>query len=566
VSDESPIRGRPWLRFYRDVPATLDYPNLTVHGAVMDAVRRFPGRTAYEFLGATATYRELGASISRCADALAVAGLGPGDRLTIALPTSPQGAIAFYAAAKLGAVSSIIHPLSTAAEIGHYLELSRSRVALTLDLFHERLVEQDLDTLIVTGIADCLPAPSRLAYRATRGRKAPRIAADPRIRRWSELEAARHPPAGEHPTPADAPAAILYSSGTTGAPKGILLSHRNFTAEALQVAHWVGLSERDTILAALPIFHGFGLGALVHTGFTSGAKVVLVPRVAPALVARLLGGKRVTLTAGVPTLFEALTHSTSLARADLSALRAAFSGADTLPAPVRERFEELVRRRGGNARLLEGYGLTEAVSAVAAMPLDEQRADRVGLPLPDMDVKVCRFGTTEEVGLGEDGELCVAGPTVMLGYLDDPDASAEVLRRHDDGRIFLHTGDVGSIDGDGFVRFEGRLKRMIKTSGFNVYPAQVEAVLLEHPAVESACVVGIPDVRVGERVKAFVLLRDPDRAGDDLADELVAHCRERLIKWSCPREIEFRPELPTTRVGKIDFAALLREELERAGA
>jgi long-chain acyl-CoA synthetase len=560
VDEDTLIRDRPWLRHYGDLPATLDYPNASVYGAVAATVRRTPSAVAYEFQGSTATYRELGAAIDRCADALAAVGLGPGDRLTISMPTSPQGVIAFYAAAKLGAVSSIVHPLSTPAELDHYLELSGSRVALTLDLFHERFVGRPLDTLIVTGIADCLPAPYRLVHRATRGRRVPRVPDDPHIRRWPELTAARHAPAPEHPVEADAPAAILYSSGTTGAPKGVVLSHRNLGAEAAQVARWVGLGERDTVLAALPIFHGFGLGALVHTGLATGAKVVLVARVSPQLVARLLGSKRVTLMAGVPTLYETLGRGDALERADLSALRAAFCGADTLTAAVRERFEAAVRRGGGTAPLLEGYGLTEAVSAVIATPLAGGRAGSIGVPLPDTDAKVCRPGTDEPVAPGEVGEICVAGPTVMLGYLDDEAATGEALRRHADGRVWLHTGDAGRMDADGFFRFESRLKRMIKSSGFNVYPTQVEAVLLEHPAVEAACVVGVPDSRQGESVKAFVTLADADAAGDALAAELVAHCRGRLLKWSCPREVEFRRELPLTRAGKVDVGALLAGE------
>ncbi len=354
-------------------------------------------------------------------------------------------------------------------------------------------------------------------------------------------------------------ATILYSGGTTGSPKGIMLSHRNFVSEGLQVATWVGLSERDTILAVLPIFHGFGLGALIHTGLMTGAKLVMVPQFTPETVAELITKKRTTLMAGVPTLYEALGRNPSLERADLSALRAAFCGADTLTKPVKQRFEDLVRRRGGNVRVLEGYGLTEAVTAIMAMPLNEERVGSIGIPFPDMAAKICEPGTTRELSPGEEGEICLAGPAVMLGYLDDPEATAATLKRHDGGRI--HTGDIGRMDEDGFFYFTARLKRMIKSSGFNVYPAQVEGVLLEHLAVEAACVVGIPDEAQGERVKAFVVATDPALATQELATELIEHCQARLIKWSCPRDVEFLDELPTTRIGKIDFTALVEREL-----
>jgi long-chain acyl-CoA synthetase len=551
------MSASPWLRFYGNVPATLDYPSATVYEELTASVRRLPTSVALDFLDATMTYAELGAAVDRFADALTMLGLDRGDRITIATPTAPQGVIAFYAAARVGAVASMIHPLSTETEIEHYLRLSGSRVALTLDVLYDRFARQDLDTLVVTSIADCLPTPKRLAYRATRGRRAPRVPHRAGVHRWPDLVARADRQAAAREVNPDALAAILYSGGTTGQPKGVMLSHRNLTAESAQVARWVGLGERDTVLAVLPIFHGFGLGVLVHTGLTSGARVVLVPQVSPDLVARLLHAKRVTVTAGVPTLFEALARSPVLERADLSSLRAAFCGADALTAEVKDRFEQRVRARGGDLRLLQGYGLTEAVSATVAMPLSEDRPGAVGVPLPDMQVKIYRPGTEEALAPGEDGEICVAGPTVMLGYLDDPAATAATLERHEDGRVWLRTGDVGRMDEDGFLVFVSRLKRIIKSSGFTVYPAQIERVLLAHPAVEAACVVGIPQPARGEYIKAFVVLQNPSAGGAGLGDELIAHCREHLVKWSCPRELEFRSELPLTPLGKVDYRALV---------
>jgi long-chain acyl-CoA synthetase len=551
--------NRPWLQFYGDVPHTLDYPEIALHEAVMRTVERIPDAVAFDFLGRTGTYRELGDAIDRCADAFAALGIGPGERITISMPTSPQGVIAFYAATKLGAVASMIHPLSTPSEITHYLDLSRSRFALTLDAFFDSFAKTEpqlpLQALVLTRISDYLPALKRPAFWLTRGRKMPKVPPDPRVRWWANLMRTKHAEAPASPTPPRELVSILYSGGTTGKPKGIMLSHHNFVTEGMQVAAWVGMSERDTVLAILPIFHGFGLGALIHAGLASGAKLVLVPQFTPEIVAKLLKTKRPTLMAGVPTLYEALTRDPSLQRTDLSSLRAAFCGADTLTRPVKEGFEQLVRDRGGNLRLLEGYGLTEAVTAVMGTPLDQYREGSVGVPFPDMLATICRIESDEELGPDEEGEICLAGPPVMLGYLDDPEATAASLHEHEDGRIWLHTGDIGRRDADGFFYFTSRLKRMIKSSGFNVYPAQVEGVLVEHPAVAEACVVGIPDQAQGERVKAFVVLEDGATAD---SAELIAYCRERLIKWSCPREVVFRDELPKTRVGKIDFTALMR--------
>jgi long-chain acyl-CoA synthetase len=561
--------ARPWLRFYGEVPHTLDYPEIGLYQALAQSGARRPETTAVDFLGSRLTYAELLDAVDRCAAALAGLGLAAGERITISMPTSPQGVIAFYAAAKLGAVSSFIHPLSTAQEIEGYLNMSRSRFALTLDAFYRPFAEirdrTPLETLILARISDYLSPAKRLGFWLTRGRKIPRVPRDARVLWWPKLLAEEYPAAPAASVAADDLVTVLYSGGTTGAPKGIMLSHGNFVGEALQLAAWVRLTESDVVLAALPIFHGFGLAALVNAPLLHGATVVMVPQFSPKIVADLLRTKRPTLTAGPPTLYEALARDPSLARADLSSLRAAFSGADTLQEPVRERFEKLVADRGGTVKLLEGYGLTEAVTAIMGMPLHEHRPGSIGIPFPDMLAMICEPGTTTELPPDEEGELCVSGPAVMLGYLDDQEATAEALRVHVDGRVWLHTGDVAKRDADGFFYFTSRLKRMIKSSGFNVFPAQVEAVLYEHPAVVEACVVGIPDEAQGERVKAFVVPSGSSPAGPELAEELIRHCRERLIKWSCPREVEFREELPKTRIGKVDFVALSQTAPTGAG-
>jgi long-chain acyl-CoA synthetase len=562
MSDE-----RPWLRFYGSVPPNLDYPQVTLYEAVARTAARVPDAVAWDFLDTTATYRQLIESIDACANALATLGLKQGDRILISMPTSPQGVIAFYAANKLGAVAALIHPLSTAPEIEHYLSASRARIALTLDAFYDRLASirpsPPLESIVLARIPDYLSPVKKLGFWFAKGRKIPKVPADPRVRWWSELMAQSHPAATRGSTTTNDAGAILFSGGTTGSPKGIVLSNRNLIAEGMMAAAWGGMREGHAILAILPLFHGFGLGVCVNAAFMAGGKSILVPLFDAKVVAKLMRTKRPTLLVGVPTLYDALTRDPSLEKADLSCLSACFSGADTLPRPVKERFEALVKSRGGSVRLLEGYGLTEAVTAIIATPLAEYREGSIGVPFPDMLAKVCRPDTTEAVPPGEEGEICVAGPAVMLGYLDDPEATRATLRAHADGRTWLHTGDLGKMDADGFLYFTVRLKRMIKSSGFNVYPAQVEAVLHQHPLVAEACVAGVPDPSQVERVKAFVVLKDPARAGADAERELIEFCRERLIKWSCPREVEFRAGLPKTRVGKIDYRVLVQEHVAR---
>jgi long-chain acyl-CoA synthetase len=561
---------KPWLKFYGDVPEHIDYPRVTMYEALMQTVSRSPDALAYDFFGYTATYRQFGVEIDRCADALAALGLKQGDRITISMPTCPQGIICFYAANKLGAVASMIHPLSPAKEIEFYLNTAKSRFALTINAFYGKFKavqdKTELQTLILCRIPDYLPLIKKIGFNLTKGRKIPPVPEDNLVVWWSDLMKRSYPPAPKADMGTDEIAVILFSGGTTGVPKGIMLSNFNFISEGMQVSAWGKIGGGDAMLAILPIFHGFGLGVCINAIFMGGGKSILVPQFTPEIVADLIKKKRPNFVVGVPTLFEALCSNPVFQKADLGCLRATFSGADTLPRPVKERFEAVVKERGGNVQLLEGYGLTEAVTAIMATPLNQYREGSVGLPFPDMLAKIVKTGTTEEAPVGEEGEICLNGPAVMLGYLDQPEETANTLKTHADGKVWLHTGDIGTMDADGFFYFRLRQKRMIKSSGMNVYPAQVEDVLYRHPDVLKACVIGVPDEKQVQRVKGFIVLKEPGKAGPEMEKALVAHCQEHLIRWSCPREIEFRSDLPCTLVGKVAFNVLEVEEVAKLKA
>ncbi|HSA15661.1 MAG TPA: AMP-binding protein [Spirochaetota bacterium] len=566
---------KPWLKFYGNVPHELNFPKISMYESVALAVSDFYDRVAYDFMGTKVTYLEFKKQIDQCANALAALGLKKGERVTISMPTSPPGIICFYAVNKLGAIASMIHPLSTESEIEFYCKISKSRFALTMDMwlntFAPAAKRAGVEKLLICKMQDYLPAHLAKLYWLKAGRKNPKIPTnDPMIVDWKKwVMKTEHPQALRADVNAEDLAVILYSGGTTGTPKGIMLSNYNFVTEGLMCANWVGMNpEYSDVLAMLPIFHGFGLGVCVNTALSNGGKCILVPMFEADLAAKMIK-KRPNFMIGVPTLYEALTKSKKFNKSDLSCLFACFSGADTLPRVVKERFEAIVERQGGKGvKLLEGYGLTEAVTAIMAMPMGEYREGSIGIPFSSMLAKVVKKGTTEEAPVGEEGELCLHGPAVMLGYLDQPEETAEVLQKHSDGKIWLHTGDVVSMDNDGFFYFKLREKRMIKSSGMNVYPAQVEGQLYKHEAVDECCVIGIPDVEQVERVKAFVVLKKEftSKAGPDMAKELITHCRKDLIKWSCPREVEFINEIPKTKVGKIAFTELQKREIERLRA
>ena len=555
---------KPWLKFYGDVPESLDYPRVTMYEALAQTAKKFPERIAYDFLDYECSYEQFIRDIDTCTNALASVGLKQGDCITIAMPTAPQGIICFYAANKLGIVASMIHPLSTAKEIVFYATVSKSRCALTMeehyDKFKEVIGETPFEVLILTNHADGFPDP---------GNSLQPEHADPMVRRWKNLMVLPHPEAPHSTMKTDDLAVILYSGGTTGVPKGIMLSNFNFITQGMMSSE---LRKRPhggvpmAMIASMPIFHGYGLGIGCNAMFMSGGKSILVPQFTPDLIAGLVKNKRPTTISGVPTLYDALIRNEIFQSVDLSCLKVATSGADTLPRTVKERFDNLVAEKGGSVKLVEGYGLTEAVTGIMVTPADHYREGSVGIPYPDMLAKVVKLDTTEEVPVGEEGELCLHGPAVMLGYLEQPEETAKTLQMHSDGKIWLHTGDIFTMSEEGFFYFKLRYKRMIKSSGMNVYPAQVEDILYQHPDVRDACVVGIPDKAQIERVKAFVVLKDPGKAGPEMEKALIDHCREHLIKWSCPREVEFQTSLPLTRVGKIAYTELQKREIERLRA
>ena len=557
------MEHKDWFDHYGDIPHSLDYPDGSLYELLKKSISEHPNAIAYDFFDKTFTYSELGKQINEYACKFKNAGFKKGDTMSIIMPTSPQGIIAFYAVNKLGGVASFIHPLSTGEELKHYLNLSNSKFALTLDIFYDKVagIKDDvpLQKLFISKISTYMPAIKKAAYNLITITKNVKI-----DRNWAEwlekLDANCIEKKDDAGFSGNDLAVILYSGGTTGVPKGVMLTNKNIVSEGMMVAAWGKLDESDTILAILPIFHGFGLSVCVNAALLGGAKTVLIPKFTVKDVAKLIKKKKPTFLIGVPTLFKALLDEKAFVNSDLSFLKMSFSGADTLPRSLKEKFDETVRKNGGKSVLLEGYGLTEAVTAIMALPAHEYREGSIGLPFPDMDVKIVDPDTFEEVPHGNIGEIVINGPAVMKGYLNNPEETAATLKVHDDGKIWLHTGDLGYRDEDGFFYFKQRLKRMIKSSGMNVYPSEVEDVICQHDDVKFACVIGVEDDYQMTRIKAFVELHDNSFAGKEKEREIIEFVKERLIKWSCPREIEFMEKLPLTKIGKVDFRKL--EELE----
>ena len=563
----------PWLDNYGDVPKTLDYFDGTMWEMVERAANERPAHIAYDFMGKSTTYARFKANVHACAKALRAAGVKPGDRVTVCMPNCPQAVVMFYAINLMGGISNMVHPLSSQNEILFYLNVSKSVCALTLDQFYPKFeaIRKDapaLKTLVIAAVKDELKPLLKLGYSLTEGKKLPKLPRGGEYVTWKDFIAAGKGYAGEYICRKDKndPAVILYSGGTTGTTKGILLSNLNLNALSAQVISANPIYDKDDkILAVMPIFHGFGLGVSIHTFLSNCGRCVLVPRFTPKTYAHDILKNRCNFIAGVPTLYEALLRQPEMKNADLSCLKGVFSGGDTLTAELKKRFDKFLKDHNANVVVREGYGTTECVTASCLTPLHLYKEGSIGQPFADTYYKIVQVGTNIEVPYGEEGEICISGPTVMLGYLDNPEETANTLRLHGDGRTWLHTGDLGIMDEDGFIYFRQRIKRMIITSGYNVYPSQLENVLEGCEAVQLACVIGVPDPYKMQKIKAFVVLKEGYPANDDTRETILDYCKKNIAKYAMPYEIEFRESLPTTLVGKVAYRVLEEEEAAKRG-
>ena len=560
----------PWLGQYGEIPAHLDYFEGTMWEGVAKIARENPTWIAYDFMGKSTSYAQFERNVIRCANALREIGVRRSDRVMVCLPNCPQAVELFYAINAIGALSVMVHPLSGEKEIEFYLKDSGCRVAVALDQFCGKFAavrdNTALNLLIVTSAADALPPLTAIGYKLTSGRKIPKIPESDTVFLWNSFLRNGTADTFDVCGKSADPAVILYSGGTTGVAKGIVLSNGNFNALARQViATNPMFRPGDRMLALMPVFHGFGLGVSIHSMLFHGGRCLLVPRFTVKTLTKLLKKEKCNFIAGVPSLYEALLREPSAQSLDLSSLKGVYSGGDSLSVGLKKRLDAFLKEHGSPVSVREGYGTTECVTASCLTPCHTFREGSIGVPFPDMFYKIVKVDTEEEVPYGEAGEICLSGPTVMLGYLDRPEETAKTLRRHADGRTWVHTGDLGSMDKDGYVYFRQRIKRLIVTNGYNVYPSQIENVLDSMEEVHLSCVIGVPDPLRMQAVKAFVVLKEGIAPSEETKEKILEQCRSYVAKYALPRQIEFRDSLPKTPVGKVAYRVLEEEELKKSG-
>ncbi len=549
-----------------------EYPDCSAFAFLKQTADKYPDYTAVEFQNKKITFSSMIFQIEQISAALLKIGVSKGDYVSVAAPNTPQTLFMVYAINRIGAVANMIHPLLSAAEIKKFTQNVNSKVLLTFDMVYPKISEIDWDspcnpTIIIAHISDALPALLKPVYKAKSEKK---LKYNPRhkIIDWSAF--LKNGKFDKKLLPEDNgtgedEALILYSGGTTGIPKGVIIQNKAFNSIAVQSTEIRPYDDDVTagkkVLAIMPAFHGFGLAMCMHVMITMGCHIVIVPKFDYKACTKLIFKKKINYIYAVPALFEAMSRSVEIEKNDLSFIEMiAFSG-DKCDKKLYDRMNHYLEKGGSAARMTEAYGLTESLSAVAISPFFNHKQGSTGLPLPGNEVKICKLGTQETAALGDDGEICSTGPTLMKGYYNNPEETAHALQTHADGKVWLHTGDIGCMDEDGYIYYRQRHSRMIIVSGYNVYPTQIEDVINKCRGVNISCVVGVRNKITGQRVVAVV---QPNNFNSDLEairKEIVQACEGNVAEFARPHEIVFKEEMPRTAMGKVNFRQLV-DELE----
>lgn len=562
---ESKLRS-PWTRFYKDVPKHLNYPDMMMWELIDDASKMYPNYVALEYFGQEITYSKLVSMIHEAARALRALGVSENDVVTICAPNMPQSIVMFYAINMVGAVANMIHPLSAENEILNYLTISNSTFVFSIDVACDKLLniidKTRVKKIVVMTANGSMPMFMSVMYWLVQGRKTKVPFDKSNIMSWRDFIDFGYMFNDEYIVKRSKydPAVILYSGGTTGKPKGILLSNNNFNALAIQSHLMADPSKAgDSVLSIMPIFHGFGLGVCIHTPLICGMRCILIPQFNYKRFGNLIKKHRPNFIVGVPTLYEGLLKNKDIKGNDMSSVTCVVSGGDMMQPELKRKIDRFLEEHGSTAKVRIGYGLTEGSAASCLTPSSEYRDGTIGIPFPDTYYKIVKIGTHDELPYGEDGEICIHGPSVMMGYLNDVKETMQTLREHNDGLLWLHTGDIGAMDEDGFVYFKQRLKRIIISSGYNIYPTYIENVISSHPDVLTCTVIGVDHPYKVQVAKAYIVLKDGVNPTEKIKNEIKELCKKNLAKYSLPSEYEFRDSLPRTLVGKVAFKELADE-------
>lgn len=558
----------PWSKYYKKEERKIKIEDISIYEMLEKSSIGKEKNVAINYYGKQISYKDLLYKINQAANAFRSQGIRKGDVVTICMPNTPEALISFYAINKIGAIANMIHPLSGEKEIKEYLISTHSVMLIMIDICYEKvkniIKETDVYKTIVISASDSMNFLLAFGYQITKGYKVQKPKRSEEYVSWKDFirKGLNYHVKEDYHTTKATPAVILHSGGTTGNPKGIILTNGNFNALTEQAkVVFKEVTPGEKVLAIMPIFHGFGLGVSINAPLDLGCEVILIPQFNAKKFDKLIEKYKPNILFGVPTLYEALISSQN-DRLDLSMIKYIISGGDSLSPALERKINVYLSNHGANKTISQGYGMTESLAAVALSFGEANKPGSIGIPFPGNYMKIVKPGTQDEVAYGEDGEICISGPTVMVGYLDNEKETNEMLQIHKDGMVWLHTGDIGMMDEDGVIYYKQRLKRMIISSGYNVYPAYVEQVIEEHPAVLKCTVIGIPHPYKIEVPKAFIVLKNgynPLTVKKSIKD----HCVKNLAKYAIPADFEYRKSLPKTLIGKVDFKKLQEESREQ---
>ena len=561
----------PWRKYYNRRHMNIKLKDENIYQYLKRKIEKNDclDKTAITYFGTHITYRTFLKKIDETARKFLSLGVKKFDIVTILSANIPEALYCFYALNKIGAVPNMLHPLLSQDEIKQALNNYETKYLVSLDItlktVDKIINDTKVEKVIVVSPANSMNIFMKIAYSIKTVKNKYKIVFNrKKYIKWNKFLRIKNRRIYYDKTPLkDDPAVILQSGGTTGTPKGIVLSNGNINASTVAALNaYPDLCKDDRILGIMPIFHGFGLEVSINDAFCCGAEVILIPTFKASKFHELLIKHKPTVIVGVPTLFEALTKNDKMDNIDLSGLKYVIGGGDTLNKETVEGINTFLHEHGSRTNMIQGYGLTEAVAAVSVDLRNLSRPGTIGIPWPGIYVGIFEPNTEKQLDFDEDGEICVCGPTVMLGYYNNEGETNLVLRHHKDGNVWLHTGDIGSMDSDGFITYKQRLKRMIITSGYNVYPSQIEEVLERHEAIDAVSVIGIPHQYKKEVPKAFVVLKKGYQLDDELIKELKEHCKKSLALYSIPKEFEQLDRLPKTMIGKVDFKKLKEQSVK----
>lgn len=552
----------PWDKYYTKEELNFKIPNKTMYEFVLESKNKYPNNRAIQYFNKKITYKKLIDKIDKMARTFTYYDIKKGDIVTICMPNTPEVLISLYALNKIGAVAHMLHPLSAEEEIKDAVNKTKSKILLIIDMNYTKIKniidDTDIFKVVFIKASDSMDIVTHIGYNLTKKKylKYPKtekyISWKRFYKKYKKQKNIEIPELDK-----ESAAVILNSGGTSGKPKYVVIPNKAFNASAIQEKIALKkLVPGDSTIAIMPNFHGFGLSVCMHTPLSFGFYTILIPQFDSRKFDVMLNKYKPSTILGVPTLYEALIKSNNVKNLDLSYMKYVVSGGDTINKNLEEKINKYLKQHNCDTKITQGYGLTEGLAAVSLCFDDKNKSGSIGIPLPTNHIKIIDPATRKRVKPNVIGEICISGPTIMKGYFLEEAETNDALQVHSDSRVWLHTGDMGHMDSDGFLYYDQRIKRLIITSGYNVYPSHIEEVIEKHPDVLQCTVVSMPHPYKVNVPKAFIVLREGKTASIIKKIEIKDYCKKNLAHYMCPYKIVFRKSLPKTKLGKIDFKTL----------